>query len=158
MTVVGGTERKGPYECSHTESWKAETQESELGGLVNEEVTNAVPRGQAAWRSSQQPHSVKYCSLKPVAWEQIVGGLVNGSSPLRLEVRASHLCFHCQLCSDFCGCGNSMWVTACCWLELVVNVDPREAERNGGEYCLSLSCHKSEQSDTISEQLTASSG
>lgn len=56
MTVVGGIERKGPYECSHAEPWKAETQESELGGLVNEEVTNAVPRGQAAWRSSQQPH------------------------------------------------------------------------------------------------------
>lgn len=70
MTVVGGTERKGPYECSHTEPWKAETQESELGGLVNE-VTNPVPSGQAAWRSSKQPHSVKYSSLKPVAWEQI---------------------------------------------------------------------------------------
>ena len=94
----------------------------------------------------------------PLTASPAVGGLVNGSSPSRLEVRASHLCFHCQLCSDFCGCGNSMWVTACCWLELVVDVDPREAERNGGEYCLSLSCHKSEQSGTISEQLTASSG
>lgn len=94
----------------------------------------------------------------PLTASPAVGGLVNGSSPSRLEVRALHLCFHCQLCSHFCGCGNSTWVTACCWLELVVNVDPREAERNGGEYCLSLSCHKSEQSDTISEQLTASSG
>ena len=33
-----------------------ETQESELGGLVNEEVTSTVPRGQAARRSSQWSH------------------------------------------------------------------------------------------------------
>lgn len=55
MTVVGSTERKGPYECSHTEPWKAETQESELGGLVNEKVTNAVPRGQLLGEARSSP-------------------------------------------------------------------------------------------------------
>lgn len=88
----------------------------------------------------------------PLTTSPALSGLVNGRSPLSLEMQCTASLLPLSALQGF------LWLWGWCAgqraaaLELVVNVDPREAERNAE----STTYHLSEQPDTISEKLTAS--